>query len=151
VLSPEDVEYGNDIDILAKKLPEQIQAASYAALQAHMTLTDLERLYDVELFDGQEGRDALHELKEAMRHLRNARRIAEARVALFADEATDGSDEAAEARAARDNYKRDRDQYATDLGRANGSLSALKLIAKHGDMPETTRREMLDALGGDPS
>jgi hypothetical protein len=67
------------IEALASQLPGQIKAASTAALEAHITLACLEQLNDVELFDGAEGHDALHELSEAMRHLRNARRIAEAR------------------------------------------------------------------------
>lgn len=76
------------IDRFADRLPGQIETASNAALEAHMNLTHLHELGDVELFDGAEGRDALHELSEAMRHLRNARRIAEMRASLLADEVT---------------------------------------------------------------
>ncbi|MCW2918546.1 MAG: hypothetical protein JWN52_6614 [Actinomycetia bacterium] len=41
------------------------------------------------------------------------------------------------------------DALIAELGRANGSLSALKVIAKHGEMSDATRREMLDALADD--
>lgn len=78
----EDRRIERRIDALVAELPGHIEEASSSALAAHMALTDLHNLNDVELFDGQEGHDALHELAEAMRHLRNARRIAEQRVRL---------------------------------------------------------------------
>lgn len=75
---------------LVTGLPEHIEAASLAASNAHMTLCDLARLRDYDLFDGGEpGQDALTELSEAMRHLRNARRIAERRLELLSEEDTD--------------------------------------------------------------
>lgn len=80
--------HGTDVQIsgLVTGLPEHIEAASSATLSAHMALTDLARLNDIDLFDGQDGHDALAELTEAMRHLRNARRIAERRLELLTED-----------------------------------------------------------------
>jgi hypothetical protein len=85
-IPPEIEEEGRRIDAVVQRIPDQIQTASWAALEAHMSFTTLQQLYDVDLFDGQEGLDALHELAAAMRHLRNARRIAEHRAHLYDDE-----------------------------------------------------------------
>lgn len=78
-----DIAHNRRIEERAGQLPEQIQAASGAALEAHLNLTVLHQMNDVDLFDGAEGGDALHEIEQAMRHLRNARRIAERRAELI--------------------------------------------------------------------
>lgn len=84
-ITPEMEQYDRQLDAVVQRIPDQIADASKSALEAHMSFTRLEQLGDVDLFDGAEGRDALQELAEAMRHLRNARRIAEHRAALYAD------------------------------------------------------------------
>lgn len=83
-LEPHDTDV--QISGLVTGLPEHIEAASSATLSAHMALTDLASLNDIDLFDGQDGHDALAELTEAMRHLRNARRIAERRLELLTED-----------------------------------------------------------------
>lgn len=92
-MTRDDFYLGGRIDEVVAALPGHIQEASSSALAAHMALTDLHNLNDVELFDGQEGHDALAELEEAMRHLRNARRIAEQRASLGQDEQDGEADE----------------------------------------------------------
>jgi hypothetical protein len=73
---------GQLVQVLAGEVGEALSFAS----RADGTLSELRsnHVYDVELTEGGAGGDMLDELRDAMRHLRNADRIVKWRVGLMA-------------------------------------------------------------------
>jgi hypothetical protein len=68
----------NEIDRLTCEFANKTAEAARAVFEAHRAVTALvsNSVYDIELAEGWDGPDALHELEVAARALRNAERIA---------------------------------------------------------------------------
>lgn len=87
VLSDEERDAVAEIDWLTCLFAESAEAAIAQAGQARGALEKLTgAVYDVELAEGADGEDALAELDDALRHLRNAARIAKHRRSLMLED-----------------------------------------------------------------
>ena len=82
VRDPLEVDRERELDKTVGQCRDAIEKAGDTLCLALYLLERLELLEDGALFDGTDGVDALAELREAMRHLRNAKRIIVARAEL---------------------------------------------------------------------
>jgi hypothetical protein len=73
---------GDEISRLVTNYPEKVQQAQRAIADVCTVVRDLVEAYDMQTAAGSDGADALAELDEVLRHMRNVRRIADARLAL---------------------------------------------------------------------
>lgn len=82
-----DQEHGDYIATLVRETGEALLSALSYAAQAYAKVEELmsDGVYDVEIAEGNGG-DALAELDDAKRSLRNAKRIIAMRAALFPEE-----------------------------------------------------------------
>lgn len=77
--------HGRYIDQLVQALAGEVGEALSSAFRAERSLSELRsnQVYDIELTEGGAGGDMLDELRDAGRHLRNAKRIIEWRIGLI--------------------------------------------------------------------
>jgi hypothetical protein len=77
-----DANATDEIGKWAEELPDLIRRAQIAVNHVRAGFTRLIDLYDIEIAEGPDGTDALHDLDKALRRLRNVKRIADARRAI---------------------------------------------------------------------
>jgi hypothetical protein len=75
-----EAQRSSEIAKQVKELPGLIREAKHATAKVQAAFDQLTgELYDIELAESTDGADAMHELLEVHRHLRNVQRIADAR------------------------------------------------------------------------
>jgi hypothetical protein len=72
----------DEISHLVTRYPEKVRQAQRAIADVCAVVKDLVEAFDMETAVGSDGADALADLDEVLRHMRNVRRIADARLAL---------------------------------------------------------------------